>query len=80
MYISQMKKYCNIDFEMVSIKVNNQIRKFKYLDVFEEMCVKAWAIWMVSEKQSKYMIENNLHFQKTMGENLFYCKIFFYLR
>ncbi|KAJ0178943.1 hypothetical protein K1T71_005718 [Dendrolimus kikuchii] len=60
-----MKKYCNIDLATIPIKVDNQIRKFKYLDVFEDMCIKAWAIAMVSEKQVKFVIDSK-YFQNTI--------------
>lgn len=60
-----MKKYCNIDLSTIPIKVDNQVRKFKYIDVYENMCITAWAIWMVCDRQNKYIIENELNFQKT---------------
>lgn len=53
----QTKKYCDIDLPTVHLKIDNRVKKFKNLNTFEDLCLKAWCVWTVAEKQERLVLE-----------------------
>ncbi|XP_037302193.1 DNA polymerase theta-like isoform X1 [Manduca sexta] len=50
-----MKKYCKIDLSTISVKIDNRQKKFRNLDVFEDMCIKGWSVGMIADQQEQYL-------------------------
>ncbi|XP_026322491.1 DNA polymerase theta [Hyposmocoma kahamanoa] len=45
------KKYCHIDLQSSSIKIDNKEKKFKNLDNVDSSIVRTWCIWKIADKQ-----------------------------
>ncbi|KAI5637417.1 DNA polymerase family A domain-containing protein [Phthorimaea operculella] len=61
------KKYSNIDLSLTALKVNSRKKMYKNLDNVETCCLKAWSVWVVAEKQQKYLLQQYHSAQNTLG-------------
>ncbi|XP_013200333.2 DNA polymerase theta [Amyelois transitella] len=51
-----VKKYVSVDLSTVFISVDGKSKKWKQLESFENVCVKAWCLWMVAERQQECLL------------------------
>lgn len=47
-----MKKYCGLDLSTAIIKVDGKRKLFGTLDLYVDLCIKAWCVSMIAENQA----------------------------
>ncbi|CAG9559847.1 unnamed protein product [Danaus chrysippus] len=68
-------KYCDLDLQKMEIKIDDQMKSYKSLNMYEMSCLRAWCLRNIVKQQEKKISQETLAMEKILNTEIQVCKI-----